>query len=52
MNRPFDAEEFVELMNRGAFEGRLTESIMGLSYEQLDQVALLMTNRLKAKRGI
>jgi len=43
----FNAEEFVERLNRGAFDGRLHEVLHKLSFEQLEQVAILMANRLK-----
>jgi len=46
-DRPFDAEEFVEFLNRGVFEGRLTEQIEKLSYEQLADVARLMAKTPK-----
>jgi hypothetical protein len=48
--RPFNAEEFVELMNRGVFQGRLTERIEELSYEQLEQVAVVMAKHLEEKK--
>jgi hypothetical protein len=50
--RPFDAAEFVELMNRGVYDGRVTEQVEKLSYEHLEQVALLMAKRRKEKRGL
>jgi len=46
-DRPFDAEEFVEFLNRGVFEGRLTEQIEKLSYEQFADVARLMAKTPK-----
>jgi hypothetical protein len=51
-DRPFNAEEFVALMNRGVFEGRVTESIEKLSYEQLVQVASVMASQSKVKPTI
>ncbi len=47
LDRPFDAEEFVELLNRGVFEGRLMEQIQKLSDEQSERVARLMAKTLK-----
>jgi hypothetical protein len=49
--RSFDAVVFVERINLGALDGQFTESIVGLSDEQLDQVAALMAKQLKEKRG-
>jgi hypothetical protein len=49
MERAFKAEEFVERLNRGAFDGRLHEVLHKLTFEQLEQVAILMAKRLKGE---
>jgi len=50
MEPPFSAEMFVALLKRGVFEGKLTEQIEKLSYEQLEQVAVLMAKQMKEKK--
>jgi hypothetical protein len=50
VDRPFDAAEFIELMSQGAFDGRLTDSFISLSYEQPDQAARLLLKQLNEKR--
>ncbi len=47
--RPFDAEEFVTLLNRSVFEGKITEALGKLSPDQLDEVATLLL--LKQQQG-
>ena len=51
--RSFDAEEFVALMNRGVYEGKLAEIFNSMPYEHLAQVAKLIaiqaTEKLKQK---
>ena len=50
-NRPFDASKFLERLNRGEFDGRVTEEIRKLTPEQLEQVALLRAQQLKKRKG-
>jgi len=47
MDHTFNAEEFLEKLALGAFDGRLQEEFRKLSHEQREQVALLMAKRLK-----
>jgi len=47
MDHTFNAEEFLEKLALGAFDGRLQEEFRKLSHEQREQVALLMEKRLK-----
>jgi hypothetical protein len=49
-DRPFDAAEFLERLNRGEFDGRVHQEIRKLSQEQLEQIALLMAKHLKEKK--
>jgi len=46
VNRIFKAEEFLDQLSRGTFDGCLHDELSKLSIEQLKQVALLMTRRL------
>jgi len=41
----FSAQEFVEKMELGLFDGRLHEEIEKLSYDQLREVARIFTQR-------
>jgi hypothetical protein len=47
MLESFDAEEFLHQLSNGAFDHRLHESLRELTQQQLEQVARLMTARLK-----
>ena len=50
MDRIFNAEEFLDKLSQGAFDGRLTDEFRKLSDEQREQVALLMAKRLKEEK--
>jgi hypothetical protein len=43
--RPFNAEEFVALLNRSVFEGKITEVLDELSNKQLEEVASLLQSK-------
>lgn len=47
MQRGFDVRDFVEKLNAGAFDDRLNEELGKLSYEELEQVALLLAQNQK-----
>jgi hypothetical protein len=49
-DRPFNAEEFVELMNRGVYQGKLTEIFKSMPYEHLAKVAKLIAIQAQEKR--
>jgi hypothetical protein len=42
---PFNAEEFVALLNRSVFEGKITEALNKLSNKQLEEVASLLKSK-------
>jgi hypothetical protein len=44
MDQPFDAIQFVEELNLGAFDGRVNEEITALSNEQINEVGMLLKN--------
>ena len=48
--RSFDAEQFVALMNRGVYEGKLTEIFNSMPYEHLAQVAKLLATQAKERQ--
>lgn len=43
----FNAKEFLDKLNQGAFGDRLRDEFRKLSHEQREQVALLIAKRLK-----
>jgi hypothetical protein len=45
MDQAFDAAQFVQQLDKGAFDGRLHVAFRKLSREQLEQVAILLANR-------
>jgi hypothetical protein len=47
MDGEFNAERFLDQLNSGNLDGRLSESIGSLTAEELEQVALLMAKRLR-----
>ncbi len=49
MNGEFDARKFMDDLDSGRLDGRLSESICSLTVEQLEQVAVLMANRLRER---
>jgi hypothetical protein len=51
MELPFDAQEFVEKLTAGEFDGRLHDEFQKLHYRQLEQVAFLMAQRLRQSTG-
>jgi hypothetical protein len=47
-DRPFNAEEFVAILNRGEFDGRITEELGKLSREELELVVHLLETQSMA----
>ena len=47
MSEPFVAEELVKKLLRGELDGILHEEFRKLSYEELEQVAVLLAQRVK-----
>ena len=45
----FDIENFVDQLIEGEYDGRVQQTLRGLSREQLEQVALLISKRLDAR---
>ena len=43
----FDAEDFVRKLTSGELDGKLHEEFKKLTYDQLEQVAVSMAQRLK-----
>ena len=49
MDEHFDAEEFVDKLIAGPFDCQVSERVSGLSDDQLDQVALILGQRVSAR---
>ena len=41
----FDAQQFLDRLNMGEFDGHIPEELRKLTHEQIEQVALLMIKR-------
>jgi len=50
MNRVFKAEEFLDKLNGGTFDGRIHDELLKLSGEQLEQLAMLMSRQLSGDK--
>jgi hypothetical protein len=48
MSDEFRADDFIDRLNRGEYDDSLHETIRKLSFDQLEQVALLMLKRIRA----
>jgi hypothetical protein len=46
MENIFDAEDLMNRIKQGEFDGRLNEQLISLSLDQLENVALLMSNKI------
>jgi hypothetical protein len=51
MEPAFNAVEFVDKLERGAFDGHVNEVLLKLSQEQLQSVALLLAQRVNSNRN-
>ena len=49
MDEHFEAEEFVDKLIAGKFDGQVSECVSGLSDEQLHQVTLILGQRISAR---
>ena len=49
MDKLFDPGEFVSKMQSGAFDGRLHDELAKLSREQLEQVAMVLSERARIR---
>jgi len=51
MSNTFDAAAFLARLQTGEFDGQLHQVIATLTHEQLEQVALLMAERLNERKS-
>ena len=49
MDEPFDPALFVSRVQAGFYDGHLNQELARLSHEQLEQVALLLSERLQKR---